>query len=202
MTTKLNLVRRLPKHLVVAHGEYRTQNSFVVPDDKIFIFMSKSGRYLQSSVLNPELDTFLRTGNFNGPVPKSLQGWKNRIYGPGDQCTDIHLKFYGSEFPGFGVFKLPMSLMTLKSFYGASHGSAGYLSEFARVAPPGVYIIVCCRAASGQSLFFQNQNVNYRFPRNNFLSRLQNQNTFTSRLLKRRRVPSPNRRVTKKMRLK
>jgi hypothetical protein len=201
MTTKLNLVRRLPKYLVVAHGEYRTTNHFVVPDDKIFIFMSKSGRYLQRSVLSPELDSFLRTGNFDGPVPKPLQGWKSRIYGPGDRCVDIHLAFQDQRIPGFGVFKLPMSLNTLMTHHGTGHGGAGFLSEFAQRTPPGVYIIVACRAFSGQSKFFQNQNVNYRFPRGTFIQALNNQNRVTSRLLKRRRDSPGTRSPAKKRRL-
>lgn len=187
MTTKLNLVRKLQKYLVVAHGEYRTVNHFVVPEGKIFIFMSKSGRYLQGTVLSPELDSFLRTGNFDGPVPKPLQGWKSRIYGPGDQCTDIHLELKNKNAPGFGVFKLPTTVNHILTHTGTGHGDSGFLSGFAQMTPPGVYIVVACRAAPGQSKFFQNQNVNYRFPRGSFLNILNRQNKGTSRLLKRRR---------------
>jgi hypothetical protein len=200
MTTKLNLVRKLPRYLVVAHGEYRNQNSFVVPDGKIFIFMSKSGRYLQTSVLTPNFDEFLRTGNFDGPVPSALQGWQNRIYGPGDVCADIHLQLYGSK-PGFGVFKIPVTLEKLFTHHGTWHGDAGFLSGFAHRSPPGVYIVVTCRAASGQSRYFQNQNATYRFPRGSFLKALQNRNRISSRLLKRRR-DSPNKmNQTKKRRV-
>ncbi len=89
--------------------------------------------------------------------------------------------------PGFGVFKLPVSFQTLVTHDGSGHGESGFLSAFSQSTPPGVYIIVSCRATAGQSRYFQNQNANYRFPRGTFIKTIENQNRISSRLLKRRR---------------
>ena len=44
--TKLNLIKRLPKFVVLGHGAYvENPKRFVVPPDRVYIFVSRASRY-------------------------------------------------------------------------------------------------------------------------------------------------------------
>ena len=206
MDTKRSLIKKLPKYIMLGHGLYSSSPKvFVVPDDKIYIFLSKSSRYLPQSIITPEFYKYFRT--LTGPGPKILEGWQQRVYGPGDQCSDIGLSFVDPVWPGMGIHKLPLKADAFKTTPGDLAGTSGTLSNLN--GPPGVYFIVSCRAISGQSILYQNQSATYIFPKGSTHQRVQNEDTASARLNKRRReqgtalrkVPSELTQVTKKRKI-
>ena len=206
MDTKRILTKTLPKYIMMGHGVYtKSPKVFTVPDDKVYIFVSKSSRYLPQSIITPEFYKYFKS--LSGPMPKVLQGWKQRIYGPGDRCSDISLNFSDPAWPGMGIHKLPLKADQFKTTLGELSGMKGPLSELN--APPGVYFIISCRAITGQSTRYGNQSANYLFSKGSTHQRIQNENAASSRLNKRRRekgpslrkVPPELTRVTKKRKI-
>ena len=183
--TKRNLVKNLQKFMIFGHGGYSTNpTKFVVPENKVFIFVSKSSRYLPSRFVDEGFYRYFKT--FRGPLPEVLQGWKRRIYGPGDVCSDIQLSFSDPTWRGMGIHSLPLTrndqLMTTP---GALANGTGTLSTIN--SPPGVYFVLCCRAINGQPLWYSNQRRNYNFSPNSVHRRLLQENASSSRMNKRRR---------------
>jgi len=183
--TKKHLYETLPKYLMLGHGQYsRSPGHFTVPERTLYIFVSKSSRYLLQSVVNEQFYKYFSTKKPKGKVPSVLEGWQKRVYGPGDRCSDISLQFKDPNWPGMGIHKIPLKADQLKTTKGFLGGQSGSLSEFK--SPPGVYFIVACRAVAGQNARYTNQKANYLFTKNSTHQRLGLQNAVSSRFLKRR----------------
>ena len=181
--TKLNLIKRLPKFVVLGHGAYvANPKRFVVPPDRVYIFASRASRYLPQSMVDERFYRYF--GGRTTVEPPVLAGWKQRVYGPGDVFDDLALSFVDPEWPGMGVQKVPIRPDVFKTGPSELSGQAGTLSTLG--GPPGVYFIVACRAIQGQSVRYQNTRVEYLFAKGSTHKRIANQNAITSRLRKRR----------------
>ena len=188
--TKKELIRVLPRYIVLGHGNYTTSPKvFTVPTDTVFIFLSKASRYLSTSIITPQFYDFFGK-NPTGSVPPVMEGWTKRVYGPGERISDIHLAFIDPEWPGMGIHKLPVRMNQFKTTPGMFHGKTGFLSSMANL--PGVFFIVACRPLPGQPMTYMRQNVNYYFSSPTLGRRLLNENKVSQSILKRRRRESPS----------
>ena len=181
--TKLNLIKRLPKFVVVGHGAYvENPKRFVVPPDRVYIFASRASRYLPQSVVDERFYKYF--GGRTTVEPPVLAGWRTRVYGPGDVFDDLILNFADPEWPGMGIQKVPLKPDVFTKGPSELSGQSGTLSTLG--GPPGVYFIVACRAIQGQSVRYQNTRAEYLFAKGSTHKRIANQDAATSRLRKRR----------------
>lgn len=196
MATKLELIRKLPKYIALAHGGYNDNPStFVVPDDTVYIFLSKASRYLMDDVITPQFYDFFGRADknytaINSPnMPNVVKGWDARTYGPGQMISDITLQFSDPKWPGMGVHPLPIRQDQFKTTPGLFNGQIGPLSS---LKMKGVIFIVACRKVGQQAQWFTNQKLNYVFPPNSTHARLLEQNKISKSLRKRRESSSSN----------
>ena len=65
--TKLELIRTLRnKYIALGHGTYESSDYFVVPNNVVIIFISRSSRYLPQSVVSPEFYRYFVTSTLSG----------------------------------------------------------------------------------------------------------------------------------------
>ena len=196
MATKLELIRKLPKFIALAHGEYDPHAPiFTVPDDTVYIFVSKASRYLLQSVITPQFYNFFgKAGKnytaLNTPnMPNVIKGWNTHVYGPGQRMRDISLQFSDPQWPGMGIHPLPVKPDQFKTTPGLYNGQTGPLSS---LKLKGVIFLVNCRAVKNQPNFYNNQTANYQFPRNTIQSHILVENNISKSLRKRRESSSSN----------
>jgi len=181
--TKLNLIKRLPKFVVLGHGAYvENPKRFVVPQDRVYIFVSRASRYLPQTVVDEHFYRYF--GGRTTVEPPVLAGWRTRVYGPGDVFDDLILNFSDPEWPGMGIQKVPLKPGVFAKGPSELSGQIGTLATLG--GPPGVYFIVACRAIQGQSVRYQNTRAEYLFAKGSTHRRIANQDATTSRLRKRR----------------
>jgi len=196
MTTKLELIRKLPKFIALAHGEYDPHAPiFTVPDDTVYIFVSKASRYLLQSVITPQFYNFFGRADknytaLNTPnMPNVIKGWNTHTYGPGQRIRDISLQFSDPQWVGMGIHPLPVRDNQFKTTPGLYNGQTGPLST---LKLKGVIFIVACRAVKNQPNFYNNQTANYQFPKNTIQSHILVENNISKSLRKRRESSSSN----------
>ena len=184
--TKADLIKRLPKYVMLAHGRYdQNPRRFVVPPNTVYIFASRASRYLPQSIVDLKFYKFFSDPTLRKAEPDVLKGWKKRVYGPGDVFDDIRISFEDPMWPGMGLHKVPIYPGRFRySPGGKFHGQDRNLSSLPLA--PGVYFIVSCRAIWDQSLRYMNQRSNYLFSRGSTHERIGSQNVASSRLQKRR----------------
>ena len=184
--TKADLIKRLPKYVMLGHGMYdQKPRRFIVPPNTVYIFASRASRYLPQSVLTPQFYRFFSDPTLCKAEPEVLKGWKQRVYGPGDVFDDIRITFEDPLWPGMGLHKMPLYPGRFRfSPGGKFHGQDRNLSSLPLA--PGVYFIIACRAIWDQSPRYINQRTNYLFSRGSTHERIASQNVASSRLQKRR----------------
>ena len=193
--TKQELIRRLPKYIVLGHGTYQSHPpTFIVPANTVFIFVSKASRYLVQSVITDEFYNYFSSTSrnytrVNKNTPDLFKNLNTRVYGPGERMSDITLSFKDPEWPGMGIHPLPINKNQFKTTKGALSGKTGTLSS---LSEPGVFFIVSCRAIQGQSNLYRNQRVNYLFDPTSTHARLVNENKISKSLYKRRSNSNSN----------
>jgi hypothetical protein len=197
--TKRELIKRLPKFLALSHGSYSTTSKFfIVPEKTVFIFLSKASRYLLQSVVDDDFYRFFGAErNYTKPysptnMPKVLEGWDKRVYGPGQRMRDITLQFSDPQWPGMGIHHLPIRHNQLKTTPGQYQGLTGELSSLKMPPSGAVIFIVACRGFQGQNASYSNQKANYKFRPNMPHAQLLVENKVSSSLTKRRRSENNN----------
>lgn len=190
MATKLELIRRLPKFISLGHGSYDQHAPiFTVPDDTVYIFISKASRYLAQSVITPQFYNFFgRAGKnytaLNSPnMPDVIKGWDTHVYGPGQRMRDITLQYSDPNWPGMGIHPLPITQNQFKTTPGLFHGQTGPLSS---LNLRGVIFLVNCRAVANQPLIYNNQSANYKFLPQTIHANILVENNISKNLRKRR----------------
>ena len=196
MATKLELIRKLPKFISLAHGEYDPQAPiFIVPDDTVYIFVSKASRYLLQSVITPQFYNFFGRADKNytalnsSNMPNVIKGWNTHVYGPGQRMWDITLQFSDPQWPGMGIHPLPVKQNQFKTTPGLYNGQTGPLSS---LKLKGVIFLVNCRAVKNQANFYSNQTANYKFTPNTIHANIIVENNISKNLRKRRESSSSN----------
>ena len=193
--TKRELIRRLPKYISLAHGVYSSHTYFTVPENTVYIFISKASRYLLQSVITDKFYKFFGNDKRNytaketNNMPGVMKGWHMRVYGPGQRMGDIELHYEDDDWPGMGIHRLPIKPNQFKETEGYSHGETIMLSS---LKIQGVIFLVNCRATTDQSKMYSNQLNEYKFPESSLESYLLLQNIVSSSLNKRRRLNSPS----------
>lgn len=182
--------------MVLAHGSYASNESFSVPSGIIIIFVSRTARYLPTTVVTSEFyDVFTNTqrihnilSNKNARPPVFLQDWERRTYGPGDSCPNIKLQLSDPEW-GMGLHQLPMARNQLQTTPGTFMGQTMKLSELVttlKQTGSGILFVTSCRGTPNLPRTYMNLTANYTFPNWSLEYNLQRQNEISSRMLKRR----------------
>lgn len=210
--TKRNMIKRLSKPenpktaMVLAHGLYASREAFSVPNGLIIIFVSRTARYLPSSVVNTEFYNVFTSSerihgilsNPNSRPPVFLKDWEKRVYGPGDQCPNLGLTFHelSTTEPvvwGWGIHSLPLVNNQLKMSKGVFYGMKMKLSQvISSINGNGIIFVTSCRGTTDLPTYYQNVSANYTFPEWSLEYKLQRQNEISSRMLKRRRINKEN----------
>jgi hypothetical protein len=128
--------------------------------------------------------------------PVFMRDWRNRTYGPGDECPDLTLQMQDPQWPGMGASTLPLGHNALR--IAPSLGYSGRTMKISEVPGTGVFFVVACRATETQPTNFRNlTRKSYNFVPGSVENRLQRQNLISSRINKRRRENQPTIRKNK-----
>ena len=198
--TKQELIKKLPKYIMLGHGEYDPKpNYIVVPEKTVFIFLSKASRYLPQSIIDQDFYSFFGTRERNYSVtqtqnmPDVVKGWFAHTYGPRQRMSDIKLDFNDPMWPGMGLHKLPILPNQFKTTPGKFQGQNGTLSQLLPLIGPGVYFITSCRALPQQSeRHFMNIHTDYFFPLGTPYRNRQIEDDVSKNLFKRKRNTAVN----------
>jgi len=205
--TKRNMVKRLSKPeapkmaMVLGHGSYASREGFSVPAGKIIIFISRTARYLPSTIVNSAFyNVFTRPerlhgilSNPNSRPPLFLKDWERRVYGPGDVCPNLDIKFHelSPTEPvewGWGIHSVPLANNQLRTTPGILYGQEMNLAQIiSGFSGSGILFVTSCRGTTTTPTYYQNVSANYTFPEWSLEYNLQRQNEISARLLKRRR---------------
>jgi hypothetical protein len=196
--TKQELIKKLPKYIMLGHGLYDANPSYIiVPEKTVFIFLSRASRYLPQSVITRKFYRFFGTPDrdysirHSDDMPDVVKGWYTHTYGPGQRMSDINLAFYDPWWPGMGLHKLPISPDQFKTTPGKFQGQGGKLSQLLPLIGPGVYFITSCRAITGQHKSYMSIFPNYFFNPGPHRNR-QIENDVSKNLSKRKRNTTMN----------
>lgn len=161
----------LPSYLVVGHGNLIQHpflgSHFTLGPNQYVVFLSRPGfelsdKWYRSMCLkSPVFETFLpgymgpkyRAGNFIGLTRTDIVYFNNafeeRFYGPGDECPNLNIQFFGDYPDLMGIWKLPffgnIQYQTSFSHQFVGHQPSNWLNEVVTVGGPGLYVVHSCR---------------------------------------------------------
>jgi hypothetical protein len=202
--TKQELIRKLPKFIMLGHGEYEQNPGYIiVPEKTVFVFLSKASRYLPQSIVDNKFYKFFGKSERNYSVrhtddmPDVVKGWYTHVYGPGERMSNIGLHFLDPDWPGMGVHKLPIRQNQFKTKPGKFNGESGHLVDLIPHLKPGVYFLVTCRAFPEQNYIYTDIHTNFWFPKGTPQRRIQEEDNVSKSILRRKRTTTVNNLVRK-----
>jgi hypothetical protein len=224
METKRELIHRLSKNMdnckmIFGHGIYRRipntppnnnaprlRSKFIVRPGQIFIFMCRSSRYLPSTIVDDKFyDLFTSPSNIRGVLtdgrhhhaPLIMSEWRDRTYGPGQECYDLHLNLDDPTWK-MGIYELPL-------YRGQLYRSVKrkpVIMHLSEITEPGLYFVNACRAVEGQSSYINNLTARYNYNIGTRESNIQFQNKITSSMNKRKAIGTASLRTFKRRNIK